>query len=84
MERVHQEYDDARLAVDRANLSQVQILEKACEEVRAFHKFYQGLDHDSDAGDAMFLSESQLEELWETERLYDQYGRFYSVSETHT
>lgn len=83
MERVHQEYDDARLAVDRANLSQVQILEKACEEVRAFHKFYQGLDHDSDAGDAMFLSEAQLEELWETERLYEQYGRFYSGSETH-
>lgn len=82
MERMHQEYDDARLAVDRANISQVQILEKACEEVRAFHKFYQGLDHDSDAGDAMFLSDAQLEELWETERLYEQYGRFYSVSET--
>jgi hypothetical protein len=84
VERVQQEYDDARLAVDRANLSQVQILEKACEEVRAFHKFYQGLDHDSDAGDAMFLTESQLEELWETEHLYDQYGQFYSVSETHS
>jgi len=76
---VHQEYDDARLAIDRESLSQVQILEKACEEVRAFHKFYQGLDHDTDAGDAMLLSESQLEELWETERLYDQYGTFYSV-----
>ena len=83
MERVHKEYDDARLAIDRKSLSQVQILEKACEEVRAFHKYYQGLDHDSDAGDAMFLSESQLEELWETERLYDQYGTFYSVSGTH-
>lgn len=83
MQQVHQEYDDACLAIDRANLSQVQILEKACEEVRAFHKFYQGLDHDSDAGDAMFLSESQLEELWETERLYDHYGTFYSVAETH-
>jgi hypothetical protein len=79
MKRVHQEYDDARLAIDRESLSQVQILEKACEEVRAFHKFYQGLDHDTDAGDAMLLSESQLEELWETERLYDQYGTFYSV-----
>jgi hypothetical protein len=79
MKRVHQEYDNADLAIDRASVSQVQILEKACEEVRAFHKFYQGLDHDSDAGDAMLLSESQLEEMWETERLYDQYGMFYSV-----
>ncbi|PNF34963.1 hypothetical protein B7P43_G15619 [Cryptotermes secundus] len=78
VEQVQKKFDEARLAVDRANLSQVQILEKACEEVQAFHKFYQGLDHDSDA-DALFLSESQLEELWETERLYDQYGKFYSA-----
>jgi hypothetical protein len=79
VEQVQKKFDDARLAVDRANLSQVQILEKACKEVRAFHKFYQGLDHDSDAEDALFLSESQLEDLWETERLYDQYGKFYSA-----
>jgi hypothetical protein len=79
VERVQKKFDDARLAADRANLSQFHILEKACEEVRAFHKFYQGLDHDSDAEDALFLSESQLEELWETECLYDQYGKFYSA-----
>jgi hypothetical protein len=54
-------------------------LEKACEEVRAFHKFYQGLDGDSHAEDALLLSGSQLEELWETEHLYDQYSKFYSA-----
>jgi hypothetical protein len=54
-------------------------LKKASEEVRAFHKFYQGLDHDSHAEDALFLSESQLEELWETENLYEQFSRFYSA-----
>jgi hypothetical protein len=75
---VRKKFHDARLAVDRENLNEVHILEKACEEVRAFHKFYHGLDHDSHAGDALFLSESQLEDLWETEYLYDQYSKFYS------
>ncbi|KAJ9579930.1 hypothetical protein L9F63_004403 [Diploptera punctata] len=79
VERIHQRFDQARRTVQDSSMNKVKILEKACEEVRAFHSFYSGLDPESHSGDTFYLTNTQLQELWETERLYDQYKKFYSV-----
>ncbi|PSN34884.1 hypothetical protein C0J52_16732 [Blattella germanica] len=78
VEQVHLEYDRARHAVEERSSIKYRNLLEACDEVKAFHMFYRGLDPKSESGDTLYLSDVEIQELWNTEHLYEQYKQFYS------
>lgn len=50
-------------------------LKDAIEEVKLFNKFYEGLE--AGLEDAQLLSEAEVEELVDEEKLYDDFEVFY-------
>lgn len=54
-------------------------LEAATNEVYTFHKFYQDLDSaNNNKSSSMYLSDSQLTELVDTEYMLELYNKFYN------
>lgn len=53
----------------------INALHEAMEEVHTFNSFYQGLEPGLE--NTIFLSVSELEELGEEDKLYEEFNKFY-------
>ncbi|XP_071440513.1 uncharacterized protein [Hetaerina americana] len=68
-------YEDLASRVWERKASEITTLEAAASEVLVFHKFYQGLD--DKAPESMVLTEDQMDEIQEINRMYDDFHKFY-------
>lgn len=64
---------------ERISRERINALKTASEEVLAFEKYYQGLDGDKPFRNrnSILLTDTEIEELIETECMLEQYDRYY-------